>query len=70
MQNRILAELSVALELTGTRLSNTAIEVFEAELRAYPDEAAIIRALQRCRRECHHRLTLADVLKRATEGLF
>lgn len=36
---------------------------FAAELQAWP-EARVIRAIERCRREVKHRLTLADIIER------
>ncbi|MDE2823696.1 MAG: hypothetical protein OXK79_09345, partial [Chloroflexota bacterium] len=63
MSTRIIEALVVALEVTNTVVSESAVKVMEADLREYPEEA-VVGALTRCRRECKHRLTLADILER------
>jgi hypothetical protein len=61
-----LKSIAVTAELTGTELSATALRVMDADLATYP-EAAVLRALDRCRKELKGRLTLAAVLDRVEE---
>ena len=63
MSTRVLQELIVAAEMTGTELSKAALRGMEIELDAYPEDA-VLKALARVRRELKHRLTLADILER------
>ena len=63
MKPSILKAIAVTAELTGTELSEAALRVMAGDLYAYP-EAAVLRALDRCRRELKTRLTLAAVLER------
>jgi len=63
MKPIVLKAIAVAAELTGTELSEAALRVMAGDLDAYP-EAAVLRALDRCRRELKTRLTLAAVLER------
>ena len=63
MKPSILKAIAVTAELTGTELSEAALRVMAGDLDAYP-EAAVLRALDRCRRELKTRLTLAAVLER------
>lgn len=64
----IAKALAVTAELLGTELSETAIRVMVVDLSAYPVEA-VKKALTRCRRELHGRLTLAAILERLETGL-
>lgn len=66
MSANTLKAIAVTAELTGTELSATALKVMDADLSAYP-EAAVMRALDRCRKELKGRLTLAAVLERVEE---
>ena len=66
MSANTLKAIAVTAELTGTELSATALRVMDADLAAYP-EAAVMRALDRCRKELKTRLTLAAVLERVEE---
>lgn len=66
MSNQVLRALAVACEMTGTTLSKEAMLGFDADLAAY-GEARVLRALERCRREVKHRLTLADIVQRLDE---
>lgn len=59
--------VAVTAELTGTNLSETAIEVMLDDLARYP-ESQVMGALTRCRRELKGRLTIADVLTRLDDG--
>lgn len=59
----ILKALAVTAELTGTELSANAMRVMESDLSAYP-EAAVLCALDRCRRELTGRMTLAAIIER------
>lgn len=63
MSARVIEAIAVAAEVTGTELSEAAIRAMEYDLAAYPEDA-VLKALTRCRRECKHRLTLADVIER------
>lgn len=66
MNPNILKAVAVTAELTGAELSEAALRVMAGDLDAYP-EAAVIRALDRCRKELKSRLTLAAVLERIEE---
>lgn len=63
MNPNVLRAVAVTAELTGTELSEAALRVMAGDLDGYP-EAAVIRALDRCRKELKTRLTLAAVLER------
>lgn len=60
--------LSVCCELTGTTLSAIAKAAMIEDLMAYETEA-VMKALNRCRRELSGRLTLAAILERIDTGL-
>lgn len=66
MKASILKAVAVTAELTGAELSEAALRVMAGDLDAYA-EAAVLRALDRCRRELKTRLTLAAVLERIEE---
>ena len=59
----VLAAIAVCAELTGTVLSKPAARIFAQDLSTQP-KPAVLRALERCRRELRGRLTLSDVLDR------
>lgn len=59
--------VAVTAELTGTNLSETAIQVLLDDLARYP-EHQVLGALSRCRRELKGRLTIADILSRLDDG--
>ena len=63
MKDQIVEALAVVAELTGTELSQAAMRVMVEDLAVHPT-GDVLTALDRCRRECRHRLTLADVLDR------
>ena len=63
----ILKALAVTAELTQTELSATALRVMASDLQQFPEDS-VIRALTRCRKELKHKLTLADILDRISEG--
>ena len=63
MNPNVLKAVAVTAELTGTELSEAALRVMAGDLDGYP-EAAVICALDRCRKELKTRLTLAAVLER------
>lgn len=65
---KILEALTVAAELTGTDLSDTAKAAMTEDLAGY-ELQSVLDALNRCRRECKFRLTLADILERLDSGL-
>ena len=64
----IIKALAVAAELTGTELSDAAMQVMVDELAAYPLET-VLNSLNRCRRELTGRLSLAAILQRLETGL-
>lgn len=64
---RIIKAITVALELTGTTLSDPAVKVMLDELATYP-EADVLAAIKRCCTELRGRLTLADILDRLPNG--
>ena len=66
MKASILKAVAVTAELTGAELSETALRVMAADLDSY-SETAVLRALDRCRRELKARLTLGAVLERIEE---
>ena len=61
--DRILSALAIVLDVTGTKMSDSAIGVM-AERLEREDDTAVLRALERCMEECRYRLTLADILDR------
>ena len=65
---RIVEALAVCAELTGTQLSDAAMNAMVEDLLAY-DTGTVLAALNRCRRELTGRLTLAAVLQRIDTGL-
>lgn len=65
---RIVEALAVCAELTGTQLSDAAMNAMVEDLLAY-DTGAVLAALNRCRRELTSRLTLAAILQRLDTGL-
>jgi len=65
--SKLYEAVAVALELTGTTLSEVAVRVMADDLARYPEDQ-VMGALTRCRRECKGRLTIADVLGRLDDG--
>lgn len=65
---RIVEALAVCAELTGTQLSDAAMNAMVEDLLAY-DTDTVLAALNRCRRELTGRLTLAAILQRLDNGL-
>ena len=65
---RIVEALAVCAELTGTQLSDAAMNAMVEDLLAY-DTGTVLAALNRCRRELAGRLTLAAILQRLDTGL-
>ena len=65
---RIVEALAVCAELTGTQLSDAAMNAMVEDLLAY-DTGNVLAALNRCRRELTGRLTLAAILQRLDTGL-
>lgn len=63
MNANIVKGLGVALEITGTQLSDPAVRVIARELEGYP-EAQVLSALKRCCKELKGRLTLAEIVSR------
>lgn len=67
MSANTLKAIAVTAELTGTELSAAALRVMDSDLSCHP-EPAVLRALDRCRKELKGRLTLAAVLDRVEES--
>lgn len=63
----LLEAIAVTAEVMGTALSVPAARVFAADFADY-DEAGVIAALVRVRREVRGRLTVADVIARIDDG--
>lgn len=63
----IVRAIAVCAELTGTQLSEHAMRAFALDLGEHP-KAAVLAALDRCRREIRGRLTLADVIARIQDA--
>ena len=67
MTDAIARAIVVAAEITGTELSPTTLGVMVSDLGAYSEEQ-VLAAIDRCRRELTHRLTLADIISRIDDG--
>lgn len=67
MSAELLKAIAVTAELTSTELSATALKVLAADLAPYP-EPAVMRALDRCRKELTGRLTPAAIFERLDDG--
>lgn len=65
-RNQVVKMLAIACELTGTNLSEAAAKFMVEELSGEPFQM-VIRALQRCSRECRNRITLSEVMARIEE---
>ena len=63
----LIKAVGVTAELCGRTFSDAAAEVFVNDLSAYPEEA-VMRALNRCRKEVRGVLTTADVISRIDDG--
>ena len=61
------AAVSATAELSGTRLSATAVALLTSDLIGFPRQQ-ILAALRRCRREGVKRLTVAEVIGRIDDG--
>lgn len=59
----LLEAVTVAAELTGTQLTDTAKAAMVEDLLAYPEQS-VLAAVNRCRRELTGRLTLAAIIER------
>lgn len=59
----LIEQLAVTVELTGSEWTKGAVKIVAQELSGYP-EPDVVLALQRCRGEVKHKLTLADILDR------
>lgn len=59
--------VAVTAELTGTVLSEAAIQVLLADLARYP-ESQVMGALTRCRRELKGRMSPGDIISRLDDG--
>ncbi len=65
--DKLIQGLTVAMEITGTTLSDGAVKVMLHDLSGYP-EPQVLAALRRCCREIKGRLTLADIVSRIEDG--
>ncbi len=63
----LLQAVAVTAELCGRTFSEAAARVFVSDLAIYP-EAAVIKALARCRREVKGVLTISEVVARIDDG--
>lgn len=63
----LIQAVAVTAELCGRVFSEAAARVFVDDLKGY-DEAAVIAALRRCRREVRGVLTVQDVVSRIDDG--
>lgn len=64
---KLLEALTVASEVCGAPMSEISARFIVRELQQYPEEA-VIKALNRCARECKRSLTLADIIDRIADG--
>jgi hypothetical protein len=64
---RIVEALALTAEMCGAELSPAAARMFAGELAKYP-EAAVLKALERARREITGRLSLAAIIQRIDDG--
>jgi hypothetical protein len=62
-----LEAVAVTAELCGRTFSPAAAAVFVSDLSTFPD-AAVLKALARCRKEVRGVLTVADVVSRIDDG--
>lgn len=67
MSRELVQAITVTAELTSTALSGAAIAMMVRDLACF-DEASILRALDRCRKELTGRLTLAAIIDRLNEN--
>lgn len=67
MSRELVQAITVTAELTSTALSGAAIAMMVRDLSGF-DEASILRALDRCRKELTGRLTLAAIIDRLNEN--
>ncbi len=63
----LLEAVAVTAELCGRTFSQPAAKIFVADLAGYSD-AAVIKALAKCRREVKGLLTVQDVVSRIDDG--
>jgi hypothetical protein len=65
--SKLLEAVAVTAELCGRVFSEPAARVFVSDLSCY-EEAAVLKALTRCRKEVRGVLTVADVISRIDDG--
>lgn len=68
MSKRVLEAIVVVAELTGTTFSKEAIATMGKMLSRLPEQI-VLKALEKCMRECKQRLTLADILDRVDQQM-
>lgn len=64
---KLLEALTVASEVCGAPMSEISARFIVRELQQYP-EADVLKALNRCARECKRSLTMADIIERIPDG--
>lgn len=65
--SKVVQAIAVTAELCGRTFSSAAAEVFCHDLEGFED-AAILKALARCRKEVRGALTVQDVVSRVDDG--
>lgn len=63
----LIRAVAITAELCGRELSREAAAVFVSDLEGY-DDGQVLKALARCRKEVKGMLTIADVIKRLSDG--
>lgn len=64
---KVMKNLALAIEMCGASLSPAAVRAMGDELAAYPEDA-VLKALDRCKREVTGRLALAHIIARIDDG--
>lgn len=64
---KLLEALTVASEVCGAPMSEISARFIVRELQQYP-EPDVLKALNRCARECKRSLTMADIIERIPDG--
>lgn len=64
---KLLDEIMITAEVTGTSLSKAGAMAFVRALQRYPEQQ-VIASLHRCQVECKYKLTIADIVSRLDDG--
>lgn len=67
MESSLIKKIAVTFEVTGSTLSEAAIEIVITQLSAYPEHAVSL-ALDKCMAEVKGRLTPAHIIERIDDG--